>query len=112
MARDTPPNDPGSAFSGAEKAVVAVAVAALVYRALVYPRMVPGADGAFATRDIVDFALGMVVFIVAGVCAVSAVVMSTKIEASEQHRAFRPAVVGITTFVVYYFLHPHVPPLP
>ncbi|MFT4564982.1 MAG: hypothetical protein ACI9BW_004752, partial [Gammaproteobacteria bacterium] len=68
----------------------------------------PAIDETFGLGDIIDFGLGLLLFFVSLLCAASAVGLSMTSEGQEQHLAFRPAVVGITTFVLYYFLHPYI----
>lgn len=92
-----------------EYLVVGYALIALIYRATFYWLWPPAAGETYGLGDIVDFGLGLGLFFLSLLCAASAVVMSLKGQGQEQHLAFRPAVVGITTFVVYYFLHPYVP---
>jgi len=91
--------------------VVVLAVVGLAYRATVYWLLPPAAGEPYGVGDIVDFALGMLIFLAGGLCAAAAVGASVSGDGSEQHLVFRPAVIGITSFVVYYFLHPHVPRL-
>jgi hypothetical protein len=94
-----------------EIVVVLFAVAALGYRASVYWLLPVKAGEPYGLGDIIDFAIAMLLFFISILCAVSAVALSVKAQGRDQHLAFRPAVVGITTFVVYYFLHPHLPRL-
>ena len=94
-----------------EAIVVAFAIAALTYRASFY-WMLPAEEGEpFGLGDIIDFGLGLALFFLSLLCSVLAVVLSAKSQGRDQYLAFRPAVIGITTFVLYYFLHPHVPRL-
>jgi len=94
-----------------EIAVVGLALAALIYRASLY-WMLPAPEGkTYGTGDVIDFVLGMILFLLSGLCAAAAVGMSVTAEGAQQQLAFRPAVVGITSFVIYYFLHPYVPRL-
>ena len=83
-----------------EAAAVSLAIGALLYRATVYWRFTPAPGEPYGVGDIIDFALAMLLFLVCGLCAAAGVAAS-----------MRPAVIGITSFVVYYFLHPHVPRL-
>ena len=94
-----------------EICVVVLALAALLFRASVYWLLPPLAGESYGWGDVLDFALGLTLFFVSGLCAIMAVVMSIKGQGLEQQLAFRPAVVGITSFVVYYYLHPHMPQL-
>lgn len=92
-----------------ETSVLALAAAALAFRASVY-WLLPAPPGQpYGTGDVVDFALGLLLFALSGACAATGVMMSARSVA--QPRAYRPVLVGITTFVAYYFVHPHVPRL-
>ncbi len=94
-----------------EAIAVSLAVAALLYRATVYWQFPPAPGEPYGVGDIIDFALGMLLFLVCGLCAAAGVAASMSGDGSKQQLAFRPAVIGITSFVVYYFLHPHIPRL-
>ena len=94
-----------------EVVVVSLAIGALVYRATLYWLLPVKAGEPYGLGDVVDFAIGMLLFFISLLCSAAAVALSMKSQGQNQHLAFRPAVVGITTFVVYYFLHPHVPRL-
>jgi hypothetical protein len=92
--------------------VVALAFVALAFRATLYWRLPPVAGAPYGRGDVIDFGLGLVLFAVSCLCAGAAVALSMHGAAgADQRMAFRPAVVGITTFVFYYFVHPHVPRL-
>jgi hypothetical protein len=94
-----------------EIGVVVFALAALAYRASIYWLLPPRPGEAYGSGDVIDFVFGLVLFLLSGLCALAAVMMSINSEGSTQVLAFRPAVVGITSFVVYFFLHPYVPRL-
>jgi len=94
-----------------ERVVVILALGASVYRATLYWLLPPAAGEPYGTGDIIDFALGLLVFLTSGLCAAAAVATSMSGDGSAQHLAFRPAVIGITSFVIYYFVHPYVPRL-
>ena len=94
-----------------EVAAVSLALGALLYRATAYWMFVPAQGEPYGIGDIIDFALAMLLFLVFGLCAAAGVAASMSGDGTEQHLAFRPAVIGITSFVVYYFLHPHIPRL-
>ena len=94
-----------------EVASVALAIAALLYRATVYWSFAPAPGEPYGLGDIIDFALALLLFLVCGLCAAAGLASSMSGDGSEQHLAFRPAVIGITSFVAYYLLHPHVPRL-
>ena len=94
-----------------EAAAVSLAIGALLYRATVYWRFTLAPGEPYGVGDIIDFALAMLLFLVCGLCAAAGVAASMSGDGTQQHLAFRPAVIGMTSFVVYYFLHPHVPRL-
>lgn len=92
-----------------ERAVLAVALAALAFRALLYPRLAPSSADAIGTGDLADFALALLLFGLSLACAATGVLMSLR--AGSQPRAYRPVLVGITTFALYLLVHPHIPAL-
>lgn len=94
-----------------EAASIALAIGALLYRGTAYWLFAPAPGEPYGLGDIIDFALAMVLFVVCGLCAAAGLASSMSGDGSEQHLAFRPAVIGITSFVAYYLLHPHVPRL-
>ena len=94
-----------------EIAAVSLAIIALLYRATVYWQLPPPPGEPYGPGDIIDFAFAMLLFLVCGLCAAAGVASSMSGDGSEQHLAFRPAVIGITSFVGYYLLHPHIPRL-
>ena len=94
-----------------EATAVSLAIGALLYRATAYWLFIPAPGEPYGVGDVIDFALAMLLFAVCGLCAAAGVASSMSGDGKEQHLAFRPAVIGITSFVVYYFLHPHVPRL-
>lgn len=100
-----------------ERASVTLAVAALLFRATVYWRLPPTAGASYGRGDILDFALGLLLFAVCCACAASGVALSLRVARAEgggraaMGQAYRPVVVGMTSFVTYYFLHPYVPRL-
>jgi hypothetical protein len=97
-----------------ERTCVTLALVALAFRATLYWRM-PAAPGAsYGPGDVLDFALGLVLFALCCACAASGVALSLRgaqRDGAAMARAYRPVVIGMTSFVVYYFLHPHVPRL-
>jgi len=100
-----------------ERASVTLALAALVFRATLYWRLPPAAGASYGQGDLVDFALGLLLFAVSCACAACGVVSSLQAARAEggeraaMGQAYRPVVVGMTSFVAYYFLHPYVPRL-
>jgi uncharacterized membrane protein YidH (DUF202 family) len=94
-----------------ERAVVALAILALAFRVLVYGHIPRPPDAAWGSADVIDFALALLLFLLALACTGLAVALSTRAREHERGRAYRPAVVGMTTFVAYYLVHPYLPVL-
>jgi len=94
-----------------ETATVATALLALGFRATLYWRWPPPPGASYGSGDLVDFGLGLVVFALATLAASCAVALSLRADRAGMAAAYRPLVVGTTTFAVYYFLHPYVPRL-
>jgi hypothetical protein len=94
-----------------EIVTVALAILALVFRATLY-WLIPGAPGeAYRLGDVLDFGLMVLLFFTGAVCAGLGVVLSMRGNELEQRLAFRPVLIGICSFVIYYLVHPHVPRL-
>lgn len=92
-------------------AVLATAAAGVLFRASAYWHL-PKAPGArYGSGDVVEFALTMLLFLLSTACAGCGVAMSLREQGPPGAAAYRPLLVGITTFVAYYFLAPHVPRL-
>ena len=91
-----------------EKSVLSLAVLALVYRATIYCALPPPAGASYGSGDVIDFALAAILFVLALACAVVALGINLTGQGSDPSTAFRPAVVGITSFVVYILVHPSV----
>ena len=96
-----------------ELVLLAVAGAAVLCRLSGYWQL-PKAEGAsYSTGDVLDFALTLLLFLLATACAACGVALS--LPGAPGHadpgRAYRPLLIGITTFVAYYFLAPHLPRL-
>ena len=94
-----------------EHAVLGVAGIALLFRLGVYARL-PKAEGAtYGTGDVVDFGLTLLLFLLATACAACGVAISLRGAHGANAHAYRPLLIGITTFVAYYLLAPQLPPL-
>lgn len=94
-----------------EIAVVALAVLALLFRATLY-WLIPVAEGEpYGLADVLDFALMVLLFITSSLCAGVGVWLSIRGDELAQRLAFRPVLVGICSFVIYYLIYPHVPRL-
>ena len=94
-----------------ERAVVVLAIAALLYRAKIYHTIAKPAGAAYGLGDVIDFGLGLVLFVVACLCAASGIALMRMTDAAGNAAAYRPAVIGMTTFVVYYLVYPYIPAL-
>ena len=99
----------GSAYL--ETSALVLAVGALLFRATIYWRMPIELGAEYGVGDIIDFVLGFVLFIICGLCAGAGVALSAMQHPEAQQSAYRPILIGITSFVVYYFVHPYVPRL-
>ena len=95
-----------------EIGVVALTLATLLYRMTLYWLLPAAAEQAYGTRDLIDFGLGMALFLLCGLCAAVGVALSFRAEPDDHRLAFRPVLVGILCFVAYYFIHPYLPRLP
>jgi hypothetical protein len=93
-----------------EVGAVALAIIALLFRATWYWHLPPVEGQGYGTGDVVDFAFALGLFLVCGTCAASGVALALQ-GTRDPAAAWRPAVVGMTAFAVYQFLHPHVPRL-
>jgi len=94
-----------------ERAVLALALLALAFRATLYASLPRAAGARYGSGDVIDYALGLVLFLLCGLCAALGVLLTTRVTPAEQGRAYRPVLIGMTTFVVYYLVHPYVPTL-
>ncbi len=95
-----------------ERTVLALAAGALLFRALLYPRMPRPAGAAWGSGDVIDFALGLAVFVLGGACAACGIALTARVEdETARGAAYRPVLTGMTTFVLYYLVHPYVPAL-
>ena len=95
-----------------ETAVLSVAVAGLVFRVAGYARFTRPAGAAWGTGDVIDFGIVLLLFLLSTACAACGVAISLRGAAdgrSSQAAAYRPLLVGVTTFVAYYFLAPRLP---
>lgn len=92
-----------------ETSVIGPALGAVSYRGPIYQALLSLAGESHGMGDIIDFARRLVVFFVSGLCVAPAVMLSMKGEGVDQHLAFCPALISITGFVLYYFVHPYVP---
>lgn len=95
-----------------ERAVIALACGALLFRLLGYGRFprLPGMP--WGTGDVIDLALAAAVFLTGLACAGCGVALSARVDERDRGMAWRSAVIGMTAFVVYYLVHPYVPVLP
>ena len=94
-----------------ETIAMVLAIGALLFRATIYWKMPIEPGAGYGVGDIIDFVLGFVLFIICGLCAIAGVALSAMQHPEAQQSAYRPILIGITSFVVYYFVHPYVPRL-
>jgi hypothetical protein len=94
-----------------EVGAVGLALLALAYRATLYWQIAVTEGQAPSTRDLLDFALAMLLFLVCGLCATAGVAINFMGERSDRPLAYRAFFVGVVTFLLYDILHPHVPRL-
>jgi hypothetical protein len=95
-----------------ERSVVVLALLALAFRATLHGSLPRSPGAAFGTGDVIDFALALLLFALCTACGAIGVMLSLRAGSDrERGLSFRPAVVGMTTFVVYYLVHPLVPNL-
>lgn len=94
-----------------ERATLGLALAALVFRASWYWQLPAPPGAAYGRGDVIDFTLGLLLFFLAALTATSGLMLALHGPRAEAGAAWRPPVVGMTTFTVYYFLHPLVPRL-
>lgn len=94
-----------------ETAVLTVAGAALLFRLGWYWHL-PKAPGArYGTGDVVEFGLTFLLFMLSTACAASGVAIALRGKGAASATAYRPLLIGVTTFVAYYFLAPKLPQL-
>lgn len=94
-----------------ERVTVGFACVALVFRATWYWGLPPAPGASYGRGDVIDFALGALLFLLALLTAGSGLTLALSAPRDQVGRAYRPVAVGMTSFVVYYFLSPHLPRL-
>ena len=94
-----------------ELGTIALALTALVFRATVYWRMPPLSGATYGRGDVLDFALAALLFVLAFVTAASGLLLARGLPGKQLGIAYRPLVVGVTTFSAYFFVHPYIPQL-
>ena len=94
-----------------ETGVLVTAAAGVVFRLGWYWHLPKAPDARYGSGDVVEFALTFVLFMLSTACAASGVAMSLRGPGQTGANPYRPLLVGITTFVAYYFLAPHLPRL-
>ncbi len=92
-----------------ERIVIGLAVVAVVYRAILYPLIDKPPGASWGNGDVIDFALGLLLFLSGGLCAASGIALSAMADNRDRGAAYRPVLIGMTTFVVYYLVHPYIP---
>lgn len=93
-----------------EYCVLGVAGGAILFRLSWYWHLPKAAGARYGSGDLVDFGLTFLLFLLSTACAACGVALSLRGDAPVG-RAYRPLLVGVTTFVLYYFLAPQLPQL-
>jgi hypothetical protein len=91
-----------------EASTIALALLAVGFRATFYARLPPLADAKYGRGDLIDFALGALLFLVAFATATSGALLAHRVP-EQLGLAYRPLVIGVTTFTIYFFVHPYIP---
>ena len=73
-----------------EQAVIVLALGALVFRATLYGSLPPAAGARYGTGDIIDYGLGLALFLLCGACAALGVLLTTRVPADARARAIGP----------------------
>ena len=95
-----------------EVASVLVALVALVFRSTWYWKIPVAPGEPYGVGDLIDFGLGLATFVICSACAASAVLLITMTPTKDRTSApYRAMFVGMGAFLLYYFLHPHMPRL-
>ena len=93
-----------------EYSVLGWAGAACVFRLTWYGHLPKAAGALYGQGDVVEFGLTLVLFALSTACAGCGVALSLR-GSTSPGAAYRPLLVGVTTFVAYYFLASQLPPL-
>jgi hypothetical protein len=94
-----------------ERSVLGVAAVAVIFRASLYWHLPKAAGAAYGTGDVVEFGLCLLLFVLSSACAACGVAMSLRGAGAPTGPAYRPVLIGITSFVAYYLLAPQLPQL-
>ncbi len=94
-----------------EIASVGLAILGLLYRATLYWQIPVASGEPYGLGDVLDLGFMVLLFVVAAGCAATGVWLSASGDAAARRLAFRPVLIGILSFVIYYFVHPAVPRL-
>ncbi len=94
-----------------ENSVLGVAAAAVVFRLSWYWHLPKAAGAHYGTGDVVDFGLTFLLFLLSTACAACGVATSLRGGSQANAAAYRPLLIGVTTFAAYYFVAPHLPQL-
>ncbi|MGE0860264.1 MAG: hypothetical protein AB7P42_14245 [Gammaproteobacteria bacterium] len=98
---------------GLEYAVLILAALGLAFHLLGHGLFPRPASAEWGTADLIDFGLLLLLFLVSTACAACGVAISLANARGNgggpPSAAFRPLLVGITTFVIYYFVVPRLP---
>ena len=96
-----------------EWAVLFLAGAGVLFRLGWYWHLPKAAGARYGSGDVVEFALTFVLFVLSTACAACGVAISLRMQGKNQAgaNAYRPLLIGVTTFAAYYFLAPRLPQL-
>ena len=94
-----------------EKLIGIIVITGVLFRATVYHRFTQTDGRSYTTGDIVDFALLAALFVSCTLCASCGVALALSRPQPPRAVIYRPVLVGMTCFVVYYFAQPLIPRL-
>jgi hypothetical protein len=94
-----------------ENSVFGVAAAAVVFSLSWFWHLPKAAGAHYGTGDVVDFGLTFLLLMLSTACAACGVATSLRGGSQASAAAYRPLLIGVTTFAAYYFVAPHLPQL-
>ena len=95
-------------FTRIERIVITVTVTAVCYRVFIYGIFEKDPRSHYGVGDMIDFGLGMFVFLTCGLSGLWCFRTMTEGTAPTTE-LWRSAVLAMTSFVAYYFAHPILP---
>ena len=95
-------------FTRVERIIIVVTATAVFYRIFVYGIFEKDPQAHYGVGDLIDFGLGMCVFLTSGLCGVWCFrrMVEGKIPTTD---LWRSAALAMTAFAAYYFVHPVLP---